>query len=238
MSKELSIPAIKEKGFLSKSFDPERQKELMAANFPDGITPFTLQKIRTEGTNATKHHLETSSGVQEVDAITGVLLCPIAGVAKRTRYEGAYNPSIVQPPKCFSTDGRIGIGEPGGNCIRCPEASNGGTCKPRVNWYFIHSGEKLVSNLSVSLTAQKYLQAYLRALMSEDCTPFEVLTEISFSKKGNDRANTMTFKNVGKLTPEEIAKAKALRDYLQSMKVAEGSEVDDTPDAPAEEVPF
>lgn len=234
----LSLPAIREEGLLSKSYDMSQLKTIMDEIYPNGIPASSLEKLRMNGTNATEWEIETSTGIEKVTSVTGILLCRMEGIPVRARYTKKYDPKEVRQPDCKSLDGVVGIGDPGGYCSKCEHTKMGSDCLPKKSWYFIHGGNFLMSFLSVPLTSQKYFAKYIDILAREKRLPWQVLTEITYTNRPNDRCSSMSFLNVGLLSPEDRVRVESLRGEIMKKPVME-AEIDmQEPDGPGEEIKF
>lgn len=104
----------------------------------------------------------------------------------QTKYTGGNN-----PPDCGSYDGVTGIGDPGGDCKRCPynqfgTGENGSkACKNRRRIFVLCEGEIFPLLLSLPTGSLKELTRYLKRLLSKGRKSNSVVTRFSLKKTTN-----------------------------------------------------
>jgi len=133
--------------------------------------------------------------------------------------------ALGEPPQCASNDGKIGAGDPGGECAKCPlnewasgEGGSGKACQNRRNLYILMHGDHMPKLLSLPPTSLKAFGNYINFLLANGELTNTVLTEISLKKvegaAGNNYSQAV-FKKVSKLSPELKT---ASREYTRSIK--------------------
>jgi hypothetical protein len=99
--------------------------------------------------------IPSAKGDTRLDTIKGVI---IAQHDKRAKYDTEYDPANESAPACYSTDGYIGVGDPGGQCSECPDskwdAEKGGyKCGSKKVLYFVPEGRLLPLRLELKSAA-------------------------------------------------------------------------------------
>lgn len=94
----------------------ETSLEAMIYNLQgESLSEFDLDRIKVPSGGGAFFQVPTAEGIQALKEVTGILL----HIGIRRSYWVDPNPTGV-PPSCYSTDGLLGIGEPGGDCGPCP----------------------------------------------------------------------------------------------------------------------
>ncbi|MFX4263102.1 hypothetical protein ACOBQJ_13020 [Pelotomaculum propionicicum] len=104
----------------------------------------------------------------------------------QNKYTGGSN-----PPDCGSFDGITGVGNPGGNCSKCPynqfgSGDNGSkACKNRRRIYVLREGEIFPLLLSLPTGSLKEFSRYIKRLLSKGKKSNAVVTRFSLKKAVN-----------------------------------------------------
>ena len=187
---------------------------------------FQLDRLRFPSAGATVFELgedESSEAVKEIEGV--IVLHHPAYAYYAEAYQGGH-----QPPDCCSFDGRMGIGNPGGQCRNChlnqygsSREGLGKACKNRRMLYVLREGEAFPIMLSVPTGSLKSWQAYAKHHLSKFRKLSEVVTKISLKKAVNSTGITysqLTFSTVRLLEDNEkeaIAKVtEQAKDYAVS----------------------
>lgn len=85
-----------------------------------GVNMFDLTIIKVPSQGMTVWEVPTINGATNPKFIEGIVL----GISRRRAYWKDVNPSGM-PPDCGSTDMETGVGDPGGECAKCPFAQFG-----------------------------------------------------------------------------------------------------------------
>jgi hypothetical protein len=114
----------------------------------DGLSDRELQKITVPGGSGHKTiSVEGDEGATSVSSIDFIILDQRL---TRQYWKEEKKPGENIPPDCFSLDSITGIGNPGGNCIKCPLAQfgtakkgtgRGQACRQTRNLYILRAGE-------------------------------------------------------------------------------------------------
>ena len=142
-----------------------------------------------------------------------------------TKYTGGNN-----PPDCGSFDGKVGKGNPGGNCKTCPHnqfgtGDNGSkSCKNRQRVYVLREGELFPMLLSLPTGSLKQFSRFVASQLSKGRKPSQYVTRFSLRKATNNSGivySQAQFKVDRILTAEEIplvaALAEQIKDYSQNV---------------------
>ena len=128
-------------------------------------------------------------------------------------------------PLCSSTDGKQGIGEPGGTCATCalnrfgtgPEG-RGKACKNMRMLYLLRSGEYMPIQLALPPTSLSPFREFMnQSFMIRRRATFGSVVQIGLKKmnNGKDDYSVATFRRLYDLEGEELAQARA---YATSFK--------------------
>jgi len=151
----------------------------------------------------------------------------------KTKYTGGNN-----PPDCSSIDGKVGHGDPGGECGNCPlnqyetaEEGKGKACKNRRLLYVLREGDVFPLMLSLPVGSIKEFTNYLKRILSKGHTSNAVVTRFSLKKatsQGGVIYSQAQFAVDRVLTPEECAYIKKLAEqvkaYSKTAPVAEDTD--------------
>jgi len=107
--------------------DPAETGAIMAKNIGDaGLDVYSLDRVAMPAGGGQMWSVPTLDGDEPVQYIEGVI---ISWQDCRAFYPTAYDGS-KNPPACSSRDTKIGIGDPGGECVKCPYAQWGSATAP------------------------------------------------------------------------------------------------------------
>jgi len=143
--------------------------------------------------------------VKEFSAVI-LLQHPLFAYYKQ-KYTGGNN-----PPDCGSTDGVIGVGEPGGSCKQCPlnqfgSGENGSkACKNRRRLYVLREGELFPLLLSLPTGSLKGFKRYIKQQLAKGRKTNAVVTRFALKRATNAGGiaySQATFAVDRVLTPEE-----------------------------------
>ena len=104
----------------------------------------------------------------------------------RSKYAGGNN-----PPECGSFDGVQGIGNPGGQCARCPYnrfgsgEGQGKLCKNKRMIYILREGELFPLTLSLPAGSLKSFTAYVKSQLTRGRRLSQIVTKITLKKAAN-----------------------------------------------------
>ncbi|WP_300783290.1 hypothetical protein [uncultured Acetatifactor sp.] len=147
-------------------------------------------------------------------------------------------------PLCSSTDGRLGVGTPGGSCAICTmnlfgsaAEGKGKACKNMRVLYFLRSGEFIPLQINLPPTSLKPFRQFISQTFSfRRRATYGSLVEIGLKKmnNGKDDYSVATFRLLSDLSGDELAQ---VRDYANSFKeqirniLQQHTETSETPSA-------
>ena len=150
----------------------------------------------------------------------------------KTKYTGGNN-----PPDCDSFDGVNGVGDPGGECRRCPlnqfdTGENGSkACKNRRRIYVLREGEVFPLLLSLPTGSLKELTKYLKRLLSKGKKSNAFVTRFSLKKATNTSGvvySQAQFTIDRPLSSEEYALIEKLSEQVKSYSQNVAFDMDDS----------
>jgi len=153
-----------------------------------------------------------------------------------TKYTGGSN-----PPDCGSFDGVIGVGNPGGECKKCPlnqysSGENGSkACKNRRRIYLLREGEMFPMLLSLPTGSLRGFTKYLQSQISKGRASNSIITKFSLKKATNAGGiaySQAVFAFERTLTPDEQKAIQPLTEQVKSyaVNVAIGDDDSEAPD--------
>jgi len=154
----------------------------------DGMNSgFERIKIPAAGSTVFEMPGEDSENPEAVKEFRGVILHhhPLHAYYK-DKFSGGN-----QPPDCSSLDGKLGRGNPGGECEMCPfnrfgTGDNGSkACKNRRRIYVLLEGEIFPMLLSLPTGSLKEYSRYIKRLLSKGKKSNQVVTKFSLKKATN-----------------------------------------------------
>jgi hypothetical protein len=218
--------------------------ELMSDEL-DGL-PVHLAKIKIPSGGGLAYEIPDEDGepnpVKEFSAV--VLFQHPVQMFYKADFKGGQN-----LPDCGSYDGKIGKGDPGGNCKSCPlnefgTGKNGGkACKNRRRLYILREGELFPMVLSLPAGSLKNYSEYLQRNISRGKKSCQYVTRFGLEKAENTEGkpySKATFRKDRDLTAEELAIvtpfAEQIKVYSQTASFEDISEDEYTVDSETGEV--
>lgn len=130
------------------------------------------------------------------------------------------------PPACSALDGRTGVGNPGGACVRCPfnqwgseDGGRGKACKNLHRVYVLPTTDVLPLLVAAPPTSLANIAGYMRLLTSKAKRPhWAVITRIKLERATNKDGiafSRATFSRAGDVPAESLAN---LRSYIEEMR--------------------
>lgn len=146
-------------------------------------------------------------------------------------FENEYTGEIM-PPTCSSMDGKLGIGEPGGNCNNCPfnkygsaDDSKGKKCKNLRRIYILRSGEILPILITLPPTSIKNFSDYVsKRIVTKGKKTCDFITKLTLTvEKSNTgiKYSKVQFAISRELSEEE---KNVMRNFSESIKHTTRSE--------------
>lgn len=155
-------------------------------------------------------------GIQTEKEFSGII---IHWTPPRTYWEQAFTGDNT-PPTCYSLDGLVGIGTPGGDCEKCPFSQwgsgiNGSQACHQSRQLFVLLEENVLPIIvRLPPTSIKPCRKYFQRLASQAMPTSSVVTKFTLEK--DKSASNFTYSRVvltveRRLTPEENARIQALK---------------------------
>lgn len=167
---------------------------------------------------------KTPAGRKMVEGIDCVIL--YVG-SERALFEGQYEEGSTEPPLCSSSNGKIGVGDPGGRCSDCPEAEFGPDnipprCTHKKPIYILAPEINPIMPVMIYVTGPSFgtLKKYNIDLMHWGINIFDVKTSLSLKKgktKNNRPASIIQFEPDGNIKDEDAAAYAKLVAYRDSL---------------------
>lgn len=199
-----------------------------------------LSRIKVPAGGGTEFRVEGAAGPQSERQLQVVIT---AFRQARIYWKKAFGTGGgKKPPDCTSTDGFLGVGDPGGECSRCPFAAfgtsknpdgspgTGQACKEIRQLLVLLPGQFLPHVLAVPPTSVRNFMQYSMNLISSGVPYWGVVTRLQLepatSATGIDFAR-ITFTLERRLKPEQAATLgpyhQRMRSFLTPMKVDENT---------------
>jgi hypothetical protein len=195
-------------------------REAIEANLKD-FTASDFEHIKLPSGGGTLWTLPEIAGDTKVTEVEGILMGwrDTRAYWRVPRGESEGN----LPPDCHSSDGRIGIGQPGGRCGPCQLADFGSgprgapACRLMKEVFLVRRPDVLPQVVDLAPTSHKALIKYLKRLAYAGVPSYGVVTTISLETAVNPRGIAYpraVLTSAGRLTAEQTAHAHAYSDML------------------------
>jgi hypothetical protein len=167
--------------------------EIFRDNLGDaGLSSLDLPRIKVPSGGSLSWNVRNAEGEEEsVKELEGLVLAWRPG---RLRWKKAMGEGGGRkPPDCTSTNGFIGIGDPGGECSLCPYAKfgssakgHGQACKQIRQLLIVRPGEVLPHMISIPPTSLKPCAEYFLMLFGRSTPFWAVTTKLRLEKSVNE----------------------------------------------------
>ena len=217
--------AVPQMGYLAidlESQDQEALAEAITENLGDeGISVSDLERFKL-----------VSGGVRQwVSGLTGDMMESIQGIILYfTRPRAYWSQSIddsggAAPPDCSSTDGKIGVGFPGGDCALCPlnvfgshRNGRGKACQEKELLYVLPKDRLLPFIIQAPATSLRSMHGYKVSLINNEAPRPYWKVETEFPLERVD-AEPFPYSRiipmmVAPVSPEHVPILKAYRDAI------------------------
>jgi hypothetical protein len=199
-------------------------RELYQAAAGAGLDPSILQRDKCGAGGALEFRIPRPEGEEATRTAKGLVVNIRQG---RVLWKDEGKPSRKRPPDCVSNDGFIGVGNPGGECVRCPYSQfgsstkgHGQACKQIHQMLILHPGEIIPHILTVPPTSIKNCGKYFLMLLSRKIPYWSVITRIDLERATNEDGidyAKMTFSVERYLTDEERAAFAPIQKEMKSL---------------------
>ena len=178
-----------------------------------GFNPFQFDQIRVPGAGSLSYAVKTEDGEVPMQYLDVVIL---HAHATRQYYSAAYDTKNPQasPPDCVSYDGSHGVGNPGGDCARCPLGKFQGGCNPGYFVYLLFPDRTMPVKFNVPRTSIANFEKYRNTVGMSGQFLNQLMTRISLEKRKQGLGMVAAFKTLYPLTGEV---ADAARGYARML---------------------
>jgi len=152
------------------------------------------------------------------------------------------------PPDCFSNDGEIGRGNPGGSCEGCPHnqwgssgKGNGKACSDFTLIFMLRPDMFMPDLIRIPPTSVKAVRQFFVSLFSKGILYYEVEVEITAAKDkaGNGMAiSTFNLRATGKLPEDQIDRIESYHEGIEKAAAKVNTVAESGNTIPEEDVPF
>lgn len=196
-----------------------------------GLKAFDLDRVKVPSGGGIAWEVPGLKGPQITQTLEGIILHSKDNRsywAKKYGGDGGGN----QPPDCSSTDMTHGIGQPGGDCLRCAFAqfgsaidqqgkpAKGQACKHVRLMLFLRADDMIPLLISVPPSSVKLAQKYFLRLAGANLPYQTVTTQLRLVKTrnaGGTEYAQIDFAMGRELREEEVAKAMAISAALREV---------------------
>ena len=225
------IATIDKGAYLALNHDFAEVTGVIADNLGgEQLTERDLLRVQMPAGGGTTWEVPVGGELTPMQEITGVLVH-----FKLTRAYWPQDAEQGSPPACSAVGPEhiaVGIGDPGGACASCPmhqwgtrvddkgELGKGRACQDRELWFLLLEGSFLPLVVSLPPTSLDAASKYRKGALASTGTHYtSVVTGLALEKvsNGSNHYSVVKIRQVGRLDPEEAARAKAYADGLRPM---------------------
>lgn len=158
---------------------------------PRGLSEFDLDRIHVPAGGGDIWHLPTlTEDSENIKSFRGVI---VHYKDSRAFWRQDLDEHAPEPPQCFSDDGYVGHGDPGGVCDKCPEAvfgsgkTGGQACRQARLLFVLRPNKLLPCVVSVAPTSLAGARRYFLRLASEMLAYHQVETTFGLAEARNKK---------------------------------------------------
>jgi len=199
--------------------------EVLAENLGgESLGALDLPMIKVPGgTSPAAWAVETIDGDEIVKDLQGIL---VGTSLQRTFYKESFDDGGGQPPDCTSKDCITGVGDPGGECDKCPysqfgsaDNGDGQACSMSRIFYMLLPGQFLPTAVRIPPSSLKMAKKYLLRLASQGLPYYSVITSLTLNKTKNAGGTAyyeIVFSMAERLPADAVAGVKEIAESLRS----------------------
>jgi len=128
---------------------------------PERLSVFDFPRIKRIGPTAQVFKVGDDTSAEHLTELRGIVLWTMP---RRVLYEKSFDEDPNALPACSSRDSLTGVGDPGGECDRCPLGVIGGRCRAVRQVLLLREGQVMPEMLTVSPTSLKTVRDWLLKL--------------------------------------------------------------------------
>ena len=206
----------------NKTFAIIANKDLINASLTEDVQGLnlTFPKVKVPSGGATTFEIDT--GDSENPEMVKELRCVIiVNQPAFSLFKEAYN-GESRLPDCYSSDGKTGVGDPGGDCAKCPFNQFGpdGTkkCKNKRALYLVFENQLFPSVLLLPTGSLQNFTKYAQANLFKQRKLSQVVTKITLKKATNKTGipfSQAVFAFERMLSDDEKQKLTGLSDFVK-----------------------
>jgi len=206
------------------NMDDSDIRSILTENLGDeSISQFDLRQVQIEGKTWTIPGVDKNTETKELKGIIA-----FKKITRSYWSKGLEESSESTRPNCYSDDGEFGIGNPGGECYKCPLAQwgsdkNGGKgqeCSKKMVLFVFQEEDILPIVVSVPPSSLKNFKAYFIGLTSKNLPYFGVKTKLTLeeAKNGNGIKYSVIVPALDEILSKELTHK--VKQYADSFKNA------------------
>jgi len=211
------------------SDDMAKSLAAIRENLGEGsLGAFDLDRVRVPAGGGRTFEIDGLEGVEAKPVIPGII---IAWRQTRCYWRGPKG-TTTTPPDCTSSDGMIGVGDPGGKCRDCPFSEfgtavkedgapgAGQACKDGRQLFVLQEASWLPTLIVAPPTSIKAVKTFMTRLASKAVPFYAVYVKIGIevdTSAGGDKFSKLTISSNGLLEPEALARVREYQQCVQPM---------------------
>lgn len=186
-----------------------------------GIQLSDLARVVVPGSGGTTWSVPGLDGDQDTKEIVGII---VYTTEQNAFWSKSIDDSPNSPPDCWSKDGRIGIGIPGGSCRVCAKKlwksdskGRGKACRDMRPLFVLTDGKFIPMVISTPKMSLSPLRKYLNRLTGAGIPYYGVITKFTLKQEKNMdgiKYAEMVFSMVERLSADEINATRAYKNIL------------------------
>jgi len=224
----VGVPEVIGNGYKALAIPAQQLTQFLIENIGEqGLRPMDLDKVKVPAGGMETWEVPTLQGTDAVKVLEGIVLH-----FKDTRVYWASKGDGNTPPDCSSMDGKFGIGNPGGDCLKCPFAqfgsgidekgqpTKGQACKSVRLFLFLRQDDMIPLLVPLPPTSIQNAKKYFLRLVANGYPYYGVTTHLRLEKAKNAKGtvySVATFAMGRKLEQEEFEKVQLIGKAMQAL---------------------
>jgi len=168
-------------------FTPDFSKEVIEENIGESLSVTDLMSISVPSGGGTTWEFVDLDGSHELKELEGII---IYWKDVRAYWEKKFD-GDNSPPDCFSDDNKVGAGDPGGPCVKCPyskfDTADGGkgagqACKQIRLVFMVRESDMLPFVVRIPPTSYKGMKSYFMQLAGRGKLYHSTISKLTLGK--------------------------------------------------------